>query len=430
MKLEITQPEEGLVRFEITSEDINKKNLNYSLGQKACHVELGKEIEIANIHPDLLGLASILISWPFIENKLELSIPVSKHFAGLIEKHTNYSIGPVDENISPRTIPANGVPALSFSGGSDSSAALAIMPEDTVLVFLLRDTAGCDFQVPGSLYKSEAPLKICNDLEKLGRRVKIVKCGLEYLRNPVGFPSDLSVGVPAILLSDHFTFDSLAFGTVMEAAYRVGHEKFQDYANRLHYTRWGSIFRGVGLELNMPVAGVSEVGTSMIVTRSKMDRYSQSCIRGSAEKPCLNCWKCFRKIIVNMSIEQNYNEELCSKLFESKEVKLKISKIPILHENVLTWATSKYSAEHPLLNYLKLRTRGDVLSCEWMERWYQPSRILIPEKYRQYISFNLINYLGMMSEEEINEVENWNMSPYIGSQKCKEYSSDLIVALE
>lgn len=430
MQLDITQIEDGLIRFEIVSEDKKKENLNYSLGEKICHVELGKGVGIANIHPDLLGLASILISWPFIENKLELNIPVSKHFANLIEKNTNYSIAPVDENISPRTIPINGSPALSFSGGSDSSAALAIMPENTVLVFLHRDKAGYDFQVPGSLYRSEAPLKICNDLEKLGRRVKIVKCGLEYLRNPVGFPSDLSVGVPAILLSDYFSFDSIAFGTVMEAAYRVGHEKFQDYAKRLHFTRWGSIFRGAGLELNMPVAGVTEIGTSMIVTRSKMDQYSQSCIRGSAKKPCLNCWKCFRKIIVNMSINQNYDEELCSKLFKSKEVKLKISKIPILHENVLTWATSKYSAEHPLLNYLKLRTRGNVLNCGWMERWYQPSRILIPQKYRKEISFNLINYLGMMSEEEINEVENWNMTPFINSRKCKDFTSDLITALE
>ena len=86
MQLDITQIEDGLIRFEIVSEDKKKENLNYSLGEKICHVELGKGVGIANIHPDLLGLASILISWPFIENKLELNIPVSKHFANLIEK--------------------------------------------------------------------------------------------------------------------------------------------------------------------------------------------------------------------------------------------------------------------------------------------------------------------------------------------------------
>ena len=67
---------------------------------------------------------------------------------------------------------------------------------------------------------------------------------MEYLRNPIGFPTDLSVASPAILLADERNFSSIAFGTILESAYGTG-EKFRNYIDSSHYRLWKPLFESV-----------------------------------------------------------------------------------------------------------------------------------------------------------------------------------------
>ncbi|HSQ37971.1 MAG TPA: hypothetical protein VLS92_08770, partial [Acidimicrobiia bacterium] len=46
--------------------------------------------------------------------------------------------GPIDPALDPRPIPAQGTPALAYSGGVDSTAALALLPADAEPVHQLR----------------------------------------------------------------------------------------------------------------------------------------------------------------------------------------------------------------------------------------------------------------------------------------------------
>ena len=79
---------------------------------------------------------------------------------------------------SPPRTNTDGLPALAFSGGADSSAALAVMPGRTIPIFLKRYSTD-----KKSKYKPDAPLSICEDLIEAGYDIQIVETNLEHLRN-------------------------------------------------------------------------------------------------------------------------------------------------------------------------------------------------------------------------------------------------------
>ena len=251
----------------------------------------------------------------------------------------------------------------------------------------------------------------------MGYNVLKIETNLEFVRDPIGFPVDIANSAPAILLSDVIEFDAIGFGTVLESAYGAGHERFRDYPRGHHYRVWGSLFHAVDLPFFLPVAGVSEIGTSIIVNNTEIGSYSQSCIRGKRRKPCYKCWKCFRKELVNKML--NYEEvtdEWLDTFFDNDEAKRFLSQFPIKHENVLAYATSKYNGNHRFLNLLKARVRGDILDVDWMKYWYPKSIEIIPEKYQEDLIIKVNKLLGTMDEEMQYKLEEWNMYPMLEDQ--------------
>ena len=66
--------------------------------------------------------------------------------------------------------------------GADSTAALAVMPGNTVPVFMNRPMR------ENSMYDSDAPIKnYCELLRQIGYDVRIIDSDLEFTREPVGF---------------------------------------------------------------------------------------------------------------------------------------------------------------------------------------------------------------------------------------------------
>ena len=137
--------------------------------------------------------------------------------------------------------PAKNKHCLSYSGGADSTAALAVMPKTTECVFLLRTSSK-----KKSLYDSDAALNSCRKLKLLGYKVHIVKTDLEYLRNPVGFPTDLAVACPSILLSGMREYASIAFGTIMESAYGTGGKSYGIVTIKSFFAVFKPVCRKIG----------------------------------------------------------------------------------------------------------------------------------------------------------------------------------------
>lgn len=430
MRIEITSPKDGIIKFEIIQIDERKKGASAFLSrERSCIFQLPNGINIGNIHPDLLGLSALLMSFPFITSELELNIPISTYLAKQVSLHTPYTIGPINDSLKQRIPSPNSVPGLSFSAGVDSTAALALMPKSTVIVFLDRSLDGINVKPKKSLYRNDAALRACRLLSEQGRTVYQIKSGMEFLRQPIGFPTDLAVGIPVVLLAEHENIDSVAYGTIMESAYRVGHKNFQDYQKRVHFTRWHSIFHACGLSLNMVVAGISEVGTQIISSNCEHQEICRSCIRGTATTSCLNCWKCFRKKIVEMAVEENFDENTIENLFKIKEAITYMQKDPIQHQNVLAWACSKYLGDNKLLLMLKKRTRGDSLSLDWLKKWYPPSLELIPMKYRTEMINAVSKFLEPMNDSEIKMMQEWNLEPNLSSEQHATIRDAMITAL-
>jgi len=402
-----------ILHFELEEMDKPKPSENFQMGSNIVTTVLPDDLDINSIHPDLLGLSCILICEPFIGKEITLPKPVSKKFfEGHSKVTSRYKIKNVDENLIPRRVKDNFSPGLAFSGGVDSTAALSIMPHSTIPVFMDRPLTG------SSLYNKDAAYRSCLEVSRLGYDMKIIESDLEYVRDPVGFPVDVANSVPAILMADYLKLDSIAFGTIMEATYGVGHKKYRDYPNGNHYTHVGGMFAAAGIPFNLPVAGISEVGTSIIVEKSPLGFIAQSCIRGSWGSPCKNCWKCFRKIILDSAIQGvDCDEDLIKNIFRNNEALRFVSGIPIKHENVLTWATNKLEIDNELFSLLKKRVRGDTHSFPWMNKWFPDSEIVLHEKYRDEIKQNIARYLETMTEEECEYLREWSMEDMINSKQ-------------
>ena len=322
-------------------------------------------------------------------------------------------VSETDSSLQPNSAPARSRPGLAFSGGADSTAALAVMPGNTVPVFMNRPMR------KGSMYDSDAPIKNCELLKQIGYDVKVVDCDLEYLREPVGFPSDLAHAIPLILLSGDLGIDSIAFGTILESAYGIGHEHYIDYPNGSHKRFYGTLLSAAGLQISMPVGGVSEVGTCIIVEDSPLGELAQSCIRGKKGSPCMRCWKCFRKELLSLALFPDREIDVEGMMRNSSEVQIRLSSYPISHENVVTYSIQRIDiSKYPFLRHL--RKRLDMgLNLELLDSWYSPSQELVPESYRFSVVEKISRYLPVMSKEQEGVLESWDMSSFLSSEHSK-----------
>ena len=415
MKVSVAYLEPNLeFKIHLDEDDRINPSEKFSLNQKKFSFTLPSEFDFEKIHPDHLALVCLLVCQPFVGKRLECPKPVSKAFAEIANKKTRYDIVNIDENLEPWQPHPNSRPALAFSGGADSTAALSLLPSDTAPIFLDRPSLNSR-----TLYDRDAAHKACKSLIEIGYEVKMITSDLEYVRNPVGFPIDVANAAPSILLAELMEFDAIAFGTILESTYGIGHEKYRDYPHGNHYQYWGGLFSAAGLPFLQVVSGVSEVGTAIINRNSPIGEYAHSCMRGKWQKPCRKCWKCFRKLLLESAITgTTLTDSEYEELFSIPEAARHLSSFPIKHENVLTYITSKYPTEEVeninlYMDLLKKRVRGDKMETSWMEKYYSPMIEVIPKKYQQELLQKLNRFLSPMSEEEQKNVEEWNMKPML-----------------
>ncbi len=357
-----------------------------------------------SVHPDRLALVAIMNTLPFVEDTLKIGWPVSRSFIEATKVISRIKIESESNDCQPIVRNGGGKPSLLFSGGADSTAALAMMPMNTEPVFMLRSKSKSR-----SLYDSDAAMESCRKLSTLGYRVNIIESDFEYLRTPVGFPTDLSVSTPAILIAESRMFDSIAFGTILESAYGASGSNFRNYMESSHFRLWSTLFSAVGLGYSLPVAGVSEVASSKLCRDHPLGAVHQSCIRGKWGIPCNKCWKCFRKSTVMTALDWGEISDITIAMIRgSKEVRKRLLEDkPIRHEGVLTYSLQRARGGDELVDALRSLIRSDSLKTDWMEFWYPHSLELIDPSYRDYSISKLKQHLGEMSQEHISELESW-----------------------
>jgi len=407
--------EHGRLRFFFEYEEDEPKVGSSEMVKQDFFIELPSGVELDDIHPDHLALSVFLVVRPWIKKNLVFPKPISQRFADAF-KQFNYSIGPVEDSISPYESKNGKYMALAFSGGVDSTAALSVLPSTTIPIFLNRPDSE-----KKTLYDKTAALASCEQLRKMGYRCLTVLCDLESLRKPIGFPTDLSNGVPAILMANPLNIYGISYGTVFESLFGLGRLQYKDYKLSSHKKMWWDVFDAAGLPLTFPVGGISEVGTELICSKSKIGSIARSCIRGSSEEPCYRCWKCFRKstLRTSLGLEEVHSERL-HQLISTNEVQIKLSKLPISHEDVLLYAFSRLDMKTYPEEFTPRFQHAFELS--FLERWFGPSSAYIDQRVRDEVVSKISHFLQQMDSRDERLTREWNNEKRISNMEALTYS--------
>jgi hypothetical protein len=231
-----------------------------------------------------------------------------------------------------------------------------------------------------------------------------------------------------MLLADIDRLGGLAWGVIAESAYQVGHERYRDWAERQGLL-WGPLFAAVGLPMCQVTAGVSEVGTSTIVRATRPDLVA-SCQFGPLGAPCGECWKCFRKQLLDAALAGAWpSDEAIEAMLRSPAVKAKLMKSPIKHEDVLAWILARYRGRHPVMLHLAAQTHAHEQDLDWLTRYYGPSIDILPAFLRDGTRTRLDAFLQPMAPQDEAAFRAWDMAPRLADPSTARAHAAVVRAL-
>ena len=282
----------------------------------------------------------------------------------------------------PTRRPGN-FPGLSFSGGVDSTAAMCVMPENTLLFYMERNFK--------SMIQHENAHRFISHLRSRNREVLVIESNHEKIRtfydkNP-GFSTDYACMAHLILVADYYDLDAAGTGMPLENTYFFHGSKVRDFSKSGFWKRYAPIFSYLGIPIFQPVAGCSEVLNNSIVNQNGFLEFATSCLRSDIEgSTCDSCWKCFRKNTFN-----NLNWEM------SPEISKFLSKRPLKQGIATLYALQQIHNQTGTIP----TEAGDLISLmdtnlEFLNYLWGPSLDLLPSKYRAATKDKLSHYASVM----------------------------------
>lgn len=364
------------------------------------------------VHPDLLVVSALLCARPWVRRAtaFSCSVPASRALADAVRAGPRLTLAHVVDDPA-RAVPPDGHPGLCFSGGTDSVAALALLPNTTHSYHLARRAPEGERRT--TLMDGRAAAQSCEILRRLGRAVTVVSSDVEYLRQPLGFPHDLATAVPLLLHADVDRLDAVAWGAPLEATYRLQRGRFRDYAESPFVAEWGPVFAALGLPVCVPTAGVSEVVTSAIIQRHPLGAAAQSCVRGpSLGRPCGRCPKCARKTLLTSSVSGSWpSDRVLERQWRDTESRQHLLVEPMKVEPVLAHCAHRYLADgggSALMRLVAAKAGPDPR--DWLTRSYEPALDLLPQRYRPAITERVHRFAHPMSAEEEATVRGYDVT--------------------
>ena len=328
--------------------------------------EMPKDWSFEDTHPDLFKVAEFVLLSPYEPSILE--------------------------NWEPTRRP--GIrPGLAFSAGVDSTAAMCLMPDRTLLFY--HERSGIDT----IMNHGNANRFINHLIEEEGRPVIRVKSNHEIARTiggkSPGFTTDYACAVHVILLADHFDLDSIATGMPLENSYLFHGQKFRNFGETHFWKKHSKIFEDIGLPIYQPVMGCSELVNRNIADAFGYGEFAQSCLRAPAGTNCGRCWKCFRK------------NTLIGKPFTmSNEISTFLAKKPLKMAASTIYSIQKLGekglADEILSEHEHIRELIDM-DVTFLEGYYPPATELIPDKYKKVTENLLFQCVKRMKNIELFE---------------------------
>ncbi|WP_431711864.1 hypothetical protein [Glutamicibacter uratoxydans] len=233
--------------FEVDNDSILSFRTSVGLEERILTFSLPERFVPAN---DLIALAFTTLCGTKYD-EIVFDLPISRKVRKSIEGITKSSVKAPLQDL-PQSAPPSENYVLNFSGGFDSLAALAVMP-DTVKL------ASMDF---GGAFEREA--KFFSRFETTTVKTNFRKEG--FARNHWTF-----MGVAPILLRDYFKAHSYSFGSILEGS--VWNLQRKRFANKAQ-----PVFAAAGLRMFNPILGLTEMGAIQL-----LQHYSHGLAKASLE---------------------------------------------------------------------------------------------------------------------------------------------------
>ena len=331
--------------------------VSFNAPEGKIHFDVPLEFSLKRTSPDLLWLVECVLLSPWHEKYARPWVPTRR---------------------------PGSKPGLSFSGGVDSTAAMQLMPENTVLLYMERD-----FE---SLIRHENAHHFISELTKSGRPVLNIRSNHEKIRtnhgkNP-GFSTDYACMAHVILLADYLDLDAAGTGMPLENTYFFHGSTVRDFAETRFWKHYSSFFDYVGLPIYQPVAGCSEILNNEIVNNSPYAGFASSCLRSpTVGKKCEICWKCLRKNIFN---GQTWSM--------SPEISKFLSKRPLKQGLATLYALQMMkTSNNEIPPEAKDLTSILDFDLSFLHGYWEPSLHLLPVKYREITTSKLNQIASPMS---------------------------------
>ena len=312
---------------------------------------------LADVHPAALAAADWI-----------LYAPLLKQAFGIVERAPD----PDDQYrrfIGSRTL-------LSYSLGTDSTAALTLLPKGTVSYYAQRPyrsyvtSIGAEIALPDARPWEER-LRAIPDLivvPNTFEQIRVCAGGRH------GFAHSYGYAAIGLLLADHVDAGVIAFGSVMEQVFlRSGHL----YADVVAlpssaYNSMRRLVAAAGLFFALPTGGCSEVVTNRIAEAGRFRGVAISCPSAAPDgTPCGVCFKCFRKL--RLDGRRDLPEP-------SPGVQALLHKYPLKSATSVVYAAARSGYRHPDID------RYRDVDLGFLER-YSPYAVqhMLPEHLRDHV---------------------------------------------
>lgn len=355
-------------------------------------------------HPDLAALAALVIVTPWVARRLVMDRGVSRAFADKVERILGIEMSPIDDSLESRE-PGNTL-VLSYSAGFDSAASSLLLPDGIPHIHHLRSPHP---RIPDrSSWRVDAIRHLVDKAGERGRQTQIVVADFEHLCHPYPtLPSWFAVAVGCLLLADHNDAGAIALGGTFETFY-------MDMARS--WTGGPPVGSGidplpeaVGLPIQRPVMGVTEVGTMRLVLESDLADISRSCVLGTFDNACGVCSKCIRKDLLGAAIRGHLPDHLKNLSADAPGwVAIRDAKEPIYMQAQLEYSLARLDVSGLPFEELRTRLSPVAAETEWMERAYRPALARgMSQRFADGVEDRIQAGLGWMSRADIAVAESW-----------------------
>jgi len=369
------------------------------------------------MHPDLLAAALLTVVQPFAGRQIEMPLPVSVPFADVVQRVFNLELSPVNSQLEARKPGSR--PGLAFSGGVDSLSSMMLMPEDTALVFAER-ISHPHVDVPADLdtYSPLGAIEAFKGLERRsGRHVHRVQTDHEYIIGPYpDWATWIGLGAPLMLMAETLDLDSIGFGGVLESNYIPDWNDFRYFPGDNGNETWQRVMTAVGIPIFRPLAGISEIGSTIISEAAPYSEIGVSCGNGQDGRPCGLCKKCVRKLLTRSTLRGTTPDRATLQRYaEQPEIRKFLSEERLKH--VLMYSLVRLPPL-PSMYFRRIQrgVREVAPDLSFLERWYTKSLEHIPAKYRADFLARKSRYLLDYTEKQIAQIESWEPVHFVAPE--------------